>query len=373
MHHRTLSAALLFITATACAVDVSDGVALDGTPARARVGAAPLEGSAQGADVAENACGIVLREVRRPSNGMGGYESSCGDSGCQYVWAGTVDVSEEQLALGATPHVLYQTSMGERAWWEVDAVDVGTAGAGNRRFAFRIDEHTPSPGMSFSSLNRTRIELVPFLRDAAGNRWFDHNRNANPFENYVLVVDNAWSVSDDPSVCPSPAQPDWMGNVVARISRDSSHACNGGTPLGDELRYDGWARQRAAVRNVCFEVWEPGVTDWDNPDQWRQLDVRAHYRFASDAAWQWQWLGALDHAGNNARFALGLGGLDPFAPYTCTSVPTEIVAQPDGDRARASMQLYFTVNGAELRPSAGAAWLVRFEEYVSALPAGPCP
>ncbi len=373
LHRSTAALALALTTATACAVDVSDGAALDGAPAHARAATAPLEGDAQGADAAENQCGVVLRTVGRPPGQYGGYESICRDTGCFYVWAGTLDVAVEQLAAGATPHVLYQTSMGERAWWEVDAVAVDGAGAGFQRFSFRIDEHTPSPGMSYSSLNRTRIELVPFVRDAAGNRWFDHNRNGSPFDNYVLTIDNGWSIQDDAAVCPARATPDWMGNVVARISRDSSHPCAGGTPLVDTVTYDGWARQRAAVRNVCFEVWEPGVTDWDNPDQWRALDVQAHYRFAPSGAWQSTWVNGVDHVGNNARYAFGLGALDPFAPYQCLEgVPLETVPAPDGDRVRATLELSFTVNGAPLAPAAGA-WQVRFEEHASAVRERACP
>ena len=366
MHHRITTGLLFSILVCACAVDVRDDASLDGAPWRARLGTAPLEGEAQGADAAENQCGIVLREVGRRPNSTGGYESVCGEHGCFYVWSGTLDVAEEQLGQGATPHVLYQTSMGERAWWEIDAVEVDGAGAGYRRFAFRIDEHTPSPGMSTSSLNRTRIELVPFLRDSAGNRWFDHNRNANPFANYVLTIDNGWGINDDPSVCPARVAPDWMGNVVARISRDSSHACAGGAPLGDSVTYDGWARQRAAVRNVCFEVWEPGITDWNNPDQWRQLDVQAHYRFAPSGEWQSTWVNSVDHVGNNARYAFDLGGVDPFRPYQCPAgVPVETVPAPDGDRVRATLELRFTVNGAALAPSAAPAWRVVFEDYAA--------
>lgn len=351
----------------ACAVDVREPapeLLAHGGDARAAL--APLTGSEAGADAAENQCGIVLRTVARPAGPTGGYETSCTPTGCFYVWAGTLDVDEEQLAAGATPHVLFQSSFGAQQWWEVDATETTGAGAGFRRFSFRLTEHTVTDGMSYTSLNRTRIEVVPFLRDADGNRWFDHNRNANPFQNYVLVVDNGWSIHDDASVCPSPQQPDWMGNVVARISRDSSHACNGGTAMTDSLTYSTWARERAAVRNVCFEIWEPGVTDWDNPDQWRQLDVQAHYRFAPDAPWQTTWVNALDHLGNNARYALGLGQLDPFAPYQCPApMPTEIVSQPGGDLERARMDLYFTVNGAELRPAAGNAWQVWFEDYAT--------
>lgn len=353
-----------------CAVDVAEPTpSMDANGGHARVAEAPLTGSSAGADAAENQCGVVLREVARPAGPTGGYESRCDTQGCFYVWAGTLDVAEEQLAAGATPHVLFQTSMGAREWWEVDAVEAAGAGAGFRRFSFRIDEHTPSPGMSFTSLNRTHIELVPFLRDTAGNRWFDHNRNANPFENYVLTVDNSWRIQDDASVCPARAAPDWMGNVVARISRDSSHPCAGGAPLVDSVTYDGWARQRAAIRNVCFEVWEPSVTDWDNPDQWRQLDVQAHYRFAPSAEWQSSYVGAVDHPGNNARYAFDLGGVDPFRPYACArDVATESVPAPDGARVRATMELRFTVNGAPLAPQAAAAWRVIFEDYES----GPC-
>lgn len=361
--------------ALGCAVDVSDASPLAAADGHARVVEAPLTGSAGGADTADSTCAVVLREVSRPAGPTGGYETSCGAQGCVYVWAGTLDVAADELLAGATPHLLFQTSMGAREWFEIDAVETAGAGAGFQRFAFRIDQHTPSSGMSYSSLNRTRIELVPFLRDASGGRRFDHNRNASPFDNYLLTIDNGWAIHDDASACPAPAVPDWMGNVVARISRDTSSACDGGIPMPDTLSYTTWTRERAAVRNLCFEVWEPGVTDWDNPDQWRQLDTVVHYRFASDAPWQSTWVKALDHLGNNARFALGLGALDPFAPNQCPPpMPTELVSQPGGDLERAHMELFFTVNGVELRPGSGGAWQVVFEDYAhNAFREAQCP
>lgn len=373
---RLLSPLMMMPAALACAVDVGEGPAsVAVAPAGARLAAAPLTGTSAGADVADQGCAIVLRDVARPAGATGGYETACGPAGCFYVWAGHLDVDAARLAAGDTPHVLFQSWAGAREWWEVDAVPVEGAGAGRQRFAFRIAEHTVSAGMSTTSLMRTHLELVPFLRDAQGGRSFDHNRHADPFTNYVLTSDNGWAIHDDPAVCAAPSPPDWMGNVVARISRDSSHACNGGVSMGDPLRYDPWARERAAVRNLCFEVWEPGVTDWDNPDQWRLLDVQVHFRFGADAPWQSAWVNALDHVGNNARYAMDLSSLDPFRPHQCLpSLPLELVEQPGGNLARATAQLFFTVNGAPLRPAATEAWHVAFEQYAEAASAAPpCP
>jgi len=107
---------------------------------------------------------------------------------------------------------------------------------------------------------------------------------------------------------------------VTKITRDDADPCGGGTPVEDGFLFGTYARQRATTRNLCFEVWKPGVTDWDNPDVWRQLDVAIYYRFGDDS-WSPQLRGPRAAVGNNARYVLGLGGLDPSARCTARTCP----------------------------------------------------
>ena len=32
----------------------------------------------------------------------------------------------------------------------------------------------------------------------------------------------------------------------------------------------------SAITNTCFEVYQPGMTDHDDPDLWQKLDVEMH-------------------------------------------------------------------------------------------------
>ena len=99
----------------------------------------------------------------------------------------------------------------------------------------------------------------------------------------------------------------WAGLVSITFERYAHDPCdNGAHALGDDaVVYDEWARQRAGVRNICFEVWSPGVTDTDNPDYWKLLDVQVHYRFG-DGDWQTAYVPSIDRRGNNRRYAWSL-------------------------------------------------------------------
>jgi hypothetical protein len=161
--------------------------------------------------------------------------------------------------------------------------------------------------------------------------------------------------------------PGWVGSPTALVTRASGHPCEGGAPLQGSLRFDTWARTRAVLTNVCFQVWKQGVTDRDNPNLWRELDVQVRYRY-DDGPFQTTHVSFVDRAGNNARYAMDLRAMDPMRPYTCTGAPIESCEQaPNGppcyDTAR--MEFYFTVNGAELRPEGGGAFLGIFEDYAN--------
>jgi hypothetical protein len=72
---------------------------------------------------------------------------------------------------------------------------------GYERFYVRVFEHTVGPGMSLTSLMRTRIAMIPVVHLPEGGRLFDHNRRPGDFDNYELTEANQWAIADDPGVC----------------------------------------------------------------------------------------------------------------------------------------------------------------------------
>jgi hypothetical protein len=164
------------------------------------------------------------------------------------------------------------------------------------------------------------------------------------------------------------AAPDWMGNASYVISRACSGPCEqDARPLANGYFYDDWAWSRATAQVGWFDVWKAGVTDWDNPDVWQALDVRVHSRVGSQGAFSSRWIDFAGRVGDNARYTLPLGGaLDPFFDPTrggrkaiersedCPSFPFRV--GEDGRSLEADVELYFTVNGAELRPGSGATF-----------------
>ncbi len=156
-------------------------------------------------------------------------------------------------------------------------------------------------------------------------------------------------------------EPAWLGNAAVRISRPSGDACDGGVALAEGFFFGTWARSRATTTNACFEVWEPGVTDYDNDHLWQELDVRVHFRFDSSAPFQEQYVRFDRRVGNNARYAWDLRSIDPFAYLNCPTGPT----YEDDVYVYADLELYFSVNGATLRPEGGAdaVYTGRFQDH----------
>ncbi len=189
-----------FVTSMVSVVLVLGLAACAGELERPTRGVAPLLGSADGTDAADRACNVVLRDLARVPGEGGGYENVCAGGACWYVWEGTLDVSDAAVSEGAVPEVTYQSGS-DQTWWVSGTTPISGAASGYQRYAVRLFEHTVSPGMSFSALMRTRIQVAPYLRTRNGGRLFDHNRNPGDFDNYLLVVDNAWRIDADPSVC----------------------------------------------------------------------------------------------------------------------------------------------------------------------------
>lgn len=162
----------------------------------------------------------------------------------------------------------------------------------------------------------------------------------------------------------------WAGLASVTIERYAADPCGDGRRrLDDEpIVYDTWVRQRAGVRNVCFEVWKPGVTDTENPDFWRLLDVQVHYRYRGTTAWKMAYVPAIDRRGNNRRYVWSLSHeIDPLAGSNVADAkaPFEIVAEnPTYATARAELEFYFTVNGHELSTSTNGRFRVAYTNYV---------
>lgn len=205
---RWLAAAPLLATACGSGAVVADTA---GDFARAGPAEAPLLGKADGVDAADRACHVVLRSLRRLPNDTGGYQTACVDGSCWYVWEGTLELSDEAIAEGGEPSVLYSKD-GVAGWWEVAATQV----EGNR-YVFRLFEHTVADGMSTTALSRTTLHVSPYVRTRDGARHFDHNRVPGDFENYVLSSANGWSVGEAPGVCP-------MQEAVASVAKLSLRA-----------------------------------------------------------------------------------------------------------------------------------------------------
>lgn len=152
------------------------------------------------------------------------------------------------------------------------------------------------------------------------------------------------------------AQDLWAGLPSATIERYSSDPCASTRRLdNDPIGYDSWVRQRAGVRNVCFEVWKPGVTDTENPDYWRLLDVQVHYRYQGASDWKTAYVPSIDRRGNNRRYAWSLSyEMDPLGGANVADAKAgfDIVnEQPTYASVRSTLEFYFTVNGHKLTTS----------------------
>lgn len=156
--------------------------------------------------------------------------------------------------------------------------------------------------------------------------------------------------------------PQWIGNASTLTTRDTTSNC-GGTPADQSFTFDTWTRQRAAITNLCFEVYEPGMTDRDDPELWRKLDVRLHWREAGQLSWQSTPVNYDRRVGNNARYAFNWRGVDPFRSYNCPA--GTITTDPSDQYAQTTVEYYVTVNGGEMRPVPGGAYAGIFQDYKS--------
>jgi hypothetical protein len=161
--------------------------------------------------------------------------------------------------------------------------------------------------------------------------------------------------------CATP--PQWVGNASTLTTRDTTGDICGGTPANQSFPFDTWVRQRAAITNLCFEVYQPGMTDRDDPDIWQKLDVSIHWREASSLTWHAQPVNFDRRTGNNARFAFNWRDVDPFRFAHCPE--GTVTTTPDGQYSQETIEYYVAVNGFELRPVPGGAYAGIFTDYVN--------
>jgi len=165
--------------------------------------------------------------------------------------------------------------------------------------------------------------------------------------------------------------PGWMGNAAQVIARET---CNDGKACDSSRRslaggfvFDTWARQRAVIAGAYFDVWKAGVTDFDNPDLWKQLDARVYHRAVGASAWSWSYVSFEKRVGNDARYMASLRKIDPLGGSTRTTKAecpaAKLTVTPDGQYVQAEVELYFVVNGTELRPESGGTWRGTFVDY----------
>ncbi len=174
---------------------------------------------------------------------------------------------------------------------------------------------------------------------ATGCHAYDSNLNAN----YVFAL---------------ATPPPWIGNATNLITRDSDDPCRGGAPATSAFAYDTWARQRAVKTNLCFQVYQPGETDRDNPTLWQDLDTKLRYRFIGQNGSATDWLTTPvsfdSRQGNNAQYALTWRALDPFRDYHCPEIAP--VAEASGGNPMVTIKLEYVVvvNGGQYPVTGGA-------------------
>jgi hypothetical protein len=176
--------------------------------------------------------------------------------------------------------------------------------------------------------------------------------------------------------------PAFLGNAAVVTSRQTcgdGGACDSDRmPAAGGFVYDAWVRERAAVRAVYFDAQKDGVTDFDNGDLWKTLNVQVHYRSDGEAEFETAPVDFSSWQGDAARYAVELRDFDPFAgpapsdKSECPDVPLELVTDPGaapGDApqtVRARFEYYLTVNDVPLRAPGAVPFKGRFEAKAAA-------
>jgi hypothetical protein len=186
------------------------------------------------------------------------------------------------------------------------------------------------------------------------------------------AYDSSFGANYHFAIAASANAPGWMGNASSLIDRATCPGpCYADAQSADAgFTYGTWARQQAAITALFFDVWKQGITDFDNPDLWQELDVEMHSRIGATGAFATSYVSFATYVGNNARYAVNLRPIDPLPGQNdgaitdkslCPTFPTTTSA--DGQYIQADLELYFTVNGAELRPADGTVFHGLIQNY----------
>jgi hypothetical protein len=263
----------------------------------------------------------------------------------------------------------------------------------SRLTACRGNANGGGPGWSISALYRVNGGPVSSVVVAG----LDPDPTAKPtfalttsgdlemwFENNSMwgcdAFDSAYGKNYHFSVAASANAPGWVGDpqtVLSRATCDTpSRACDSDfVSMTTGFTYDTWTRQQAAVRRAYFQVWKQGVTDFDNANLWKQLDVEVHSRIGSSGDFTTAYVSFDTRLGNNARYSADLTTLDPFAvpgggngsvltnKADCPQFPVSYEGPTSAEYIDADLQFYFTVNGTELRPADGTVFHGKYQNY----------
>ena len=192
------------------------------------------------------------------------------------------------------------------------------------------------------------------------------------------AFDSAYGNNYHFNVAASANAPGWVGDAQYVINRETCGANDAPCaqdfhPLDSGFTYDTYVRSQAAIRRAYFEVWKQGVTDFDNSNLWKQLDVEVHSRVGTTGDFATHYVGFDERDGNNARYALDLSSLDPIpggpsgsaiaSKSDCPQFPVSYEGPTGADYIDADLEFYFTVNGTELRPADGTVFHGKYQNY----------
>lgn len=295
-----------------------------------------------------------------------------------------VEEADDTEAALSTPRIVFTASWEEKVEGKLRAGDAIELVFDDARLAKCRGEQNGIPQWAITAYYRVgdgEVHAVPVAGLNAGdvtlivpekkgtlevwfeetNRWGCHGYDSNLGDNYRFEL------------AAPVGQPDWVGNASRVIDR---WTCSGGpcdasrVSLEQGFRFDTWARQRATIASLYFDVWEEGVTDFANPELWKQVDAQIHVRFAGQEAFTSRYVDFAQYVGNDARYEVRLRTLDPFfampsvvAEESCPDA--ELTLTPDGQYVSTEVEFWFSADGVELRPADGGTFKGRFEDYAS--------
>jgi hypothetical protein len=189
--------------------------------------------------------------------------------------------------------------------------------------------------------------------------------------------DSAFGANYHFALAPPADAPAWAGDAASIIDRDTCPSgsftpCSGAPrPLETGFTFDTWARQQAGFAKAFFDVWAPGVTDFENPLLWQQLDVEMFWRLGGQGPFVMRYVDFAEYTGNNARYAVNLRAIDALPgqnggaltdPSQCPTFPVTVT--PDRQYVQATLDYYFTVNGLGVQPPGGGAYYGVYQNYL---------